>query len=50
MIEIVAQLVWCTILVSFIANEFKWVLWAVNPNLLPGSIKLEIEEMRRDAV
>lgn len=50
MIEIVAEIVWCTILIAFIANELKWILWAVAPNLLPGSTKLEIEEMKRNGI
>lgn len=50
MIEIVANIVWCTILIAFIANEFKWILWAVAPDLLPGSTRMEIEELKRNAI
>lgn len=50
MINLVADIILALIMIAFITNEFKWLLWAVAPNLLPGSVKLEIEEMKRNGI
>lgn len=50
MIDLMADIVLVMLVMAFLSNEAKWLLWAVKPNLLPENIKKEIEEMKRDAV
>ena len=50
LIDFIVDIVVCMILISFIANEIKWLLYGINPELLPEQTRLEIEEVKRNAI